>query len=162
MWFIIPCLFRVEKSQRWHCHAPVVLIYQSKYFTVQKILIHINNDISRFVDHQRIFRGTELCTKRTRETFSIHVFGLDMDMDMWYLFRAIVELRALPLVFCVSVYFAYYNAQKYNVLLPMIFFPDNYHFVFSNISLAKNINRLILHPLPSPLTRSRLMFGFIN
>ena len=63
--------------------------------------------ISRFVDHERIFRGTELCTNRTRETFSIYVFGLNMGLDMRCLFRAIVALGTLPLVLCIFEHHAF-------------------------------------------------------
>lgn len=75
----------------------VVLVHQLRYFTVQ--IIYILAMVSRFMDHERVSCVAKLGTYGTRETFSIYVLGLNMGLDMRYLFRTVIAFRALPLVF---------------------------------------------------------------
>lgn len=85
----------------------VVLVHQSTYLPVQ--IIYILTMISWFVDHERVSSVAKLGTNGTRETLSIYVFGLNMSLDMWYLFRIIIAFRTLPLVFYIFEHHTLYQ-----------------------------------------------------
>ena len=90
--------------------ARVVLVHQLRYFTVQ--IIYRLTMISRFMYHKRVSCVAKLWTYGTRETFSIYVFGLNMGLDMWYLFRAVIALGALPLVLYIFKHHTFHHVVQ--------------------------------------------------
>ena len=59
------------------------------------------------MDHEGISGVAKFSTNRAREALSIYVFSLYMGLDMRYLFRTVIALRALPQVFCVFEHHAF-------------------------------------------------------